>query len=59
MMKFSFNYAGESYEIFIDVDADYATLMKYTSPISKGETIYDGAANSLFDLLKYQGLNFL
>lgn len=59
MMKFSFRYAGESYEIFIDIDADYATLMKYASPLSKGETIYDGAANSLFDLLKYQGLSFL
>lgn len=59
MMKFSFKYAGENYEIFISIDDSYATLMKYASPLSKGETIYDGSADSFFDLLKYQGLSFL
>ena len=59
MMKFSFKYSGESYEIFIDLDSDYATLMKYSSPLSKGDTIYDGPADSLFDLLKHKGLSFL
>jgi Protein of unknwon function (DUF3008) len=59
MMKFSFKYAGENYEIFISIDDSYATLMKYASPLSKGETMYDGSADSFFDLLKYQGLSFL
>lgn len=59
MMKFPFKYNLEDYEIFIDIDDDYATLMKYSSPFSKGDTIYDGPAEDLFELLKSQGLSFL
>lgn len=59
IMKFSFRYAGESYEMTVNIDSDYGTLIRYSSPLSKGEDIYDGSAESLFDLLKNQGLSFL
>lgn len=59
MMKFFFKYRGEDYEMFIDLDTNYGTLMKYASARSSGSTIYDGPSDELFELLKSQGLSFL
>jgi hypothetical protein len=59
MMKFPFKYNREDYEMFIDIDDDFGSLIKYASPLSKGTTIFDGPAEELFDLLKSQGLSFL
>jgi len=59
MIKIAFSWNRENYEIFMDLDLNHSTLMKYASPLSKGETIYDGPTDGLINLIVEYGLTFL
>jgi hypothetical protein len=59
MIKIAFSWNRENYEIFMDLDSNHSTLMKYASSLSKGETIYDGPTDGLINLIVEYGLTFL
>lgn len=58
-LKFDFTYYDEAYSIHLDLDEDRGMAIHYSYSKNEPTVIYNGALDSLIDLLKYQGLNFL
>lgn len=57
-LTFFFKYASEPYVFRIDLDHNTALIARVESK-EKKHTIYDGNAESLFDLIGSTGLSFL
>lgn len=61
MLEFEFMYRSEAYYLQINLDADEAALARVETrkEIPALYSIFEGSADSLFDLMKAHGLSFL
>lgn len=60
-LMFMFDYATEPYRLQLDLDADKAMVIKtdIDDGVPRHHFIYSGSVDSLFDLIKVNGLSFL